>query len=406
MSDSVESILHEVTGGRPFVFVIMAFRQHWSTYRVIKSVVENETDRVCIRADDLPTSGHDLLGVIHLLIERADLVVAEISSERENVFYEVGYAIGRNRPLLLIADSSRDIPTDLKGRSIICYEESREGGEMFERRLREALRTRLGSRYVLLQEMLTAPKPAPSFIVASPWYPTQRKGHPGQRRDRRTFGDNLGIRGLLQAFGSLRGEDSGVELVSAQYSFENLGHEDINLYLVGSKWVNPLSGEMLRRIQENTGPERWYLGRIPRDPKTGTLLPNASREQEESGNYICGLYEITPENCKKWVGESKKDPETGGLVDWVDYGLLVRAPHPDWPDRVVMVLAGPNSLGTGAACLAATRSSKISEIRKMLPSGKELRDKLNPFWVLVKGTANHEGMLDETGVEIVKCGWF
>lgn len=406
MNESVESILQEVTGGRPFVFVIMAFRQHWSIYRIIKSIIESETDRKCIRADDLPSSGHDLLGVVHLLIDRADLVIAEISSDRENVFYEVGYAIGRNRPLLLIADNVREIPTDLKGRSVICYEESRDGGDVFERRLREALRTRLGSRYAMLQEMLLAPKPAPSYIVASPRYPSNRQAAPGQRRDSRTFGDNLGIRGLLQAFGLLRGEDSGVELVSAQYSEENLAERDVNLYLIGSRRVNPISGKMLRNVQEQRRNELWYLGRIPRDPVTRKLLPKAPREAEEVGEYVTGLYEITDQECKKWYGESVDAADAGGAVDRTDYGLLVRAPHPVHSGRIVMILAGPNSLGTGAACLAATRSSKIAEIRRTLPSGSGLGDKEKAFWALVKGTASGDGMLDESGVDIVKCGWF
>ena len=67
-------------------------------------------------------------------------------------------------------------------------------------------------------------------------------------------------------------------------------------------------------------------------------------------------------------------------------------------------MAGAHSLGTGAACLAATRSSLIQEIRSRLPEGV-LEDKKRTFWVLVKGTASERDyLLDEDGVTIEDAG--
>ena len=44
-----------------------------------------------------------------------------------------------------------------------------------------------------------------------------------------------------------------------------------------------------------------------------------------------------------------------------DYGLIVRGPHPKHPRRMVTIMAGPHSLGTGAACLAATKSHLVGD---------------------------------------------
>jgi hypothetical protein len=404
MTKSLEAIVQEKTGGRPFVFVIMKFDPDWNDcYATIKSIIENEMNRKCLRADEIGSAGHDLLETIHFFIDRAELVVAEISSTSENVYYEVGYAIGRNRPLFLLSNAQRNVPSDLKGRSLFIYHEF---GDSFEHRLRKELLDRLGPRYRLLRDMLLGPNPAPSYIAASPRYPSDRNSVPGQRRDRRTFADNLGIRGLLQSFGSLLGEDSGVELVSAQYCATSLMEEPVNLYLIGSKKVNPLAGEMLRLIQADRGGDRWYFGLMPVDHRSGNHLPQAERESAEKGDYLCRLYEITANSCKLWAGRSMEASDGFGVVHEVDYGLVIRAPHPQHPDRVVMLMAGAHSLGTGAACLAATRSSLIEQIVSRLPDSRSLANKNNAFWALVKGTANADGMLDDSGVTVEQCDWF
>ena len=85
-----------------------------------------------------------------------------------------------------------------------------------------------------------------------------------------------------------------------------------------------------------------------------------------------------------------------------DYGLVLRGPVPGHPGRIMMVLAGAHALGTGAACLAATRPDKIREIRAMLPKNA-MEDKGQLIWALVKGTAAAgDYHLDGESVEVVK----
>jgi hypothetical protein len=349
-----------------------------------------------------------LLGTVHLLIDGADLVIAELSTERPNVYYEVGYTIGRNRPMLLLAPNTMvdKIPADLRGRTFVSYDDSKDGHALLEQKLVNWLRKLLGARIALLRDMLRPDRPAPAYVIASPRYPSDRSQIPGQRKDRRTFGDNLGIRGLLEAFGAIVGEKSGVELVSGQYCPDEIIDQDVNLYFIASKKVNPPCGEMLQRVQEQFGGERWYLGNLPNHP--GTDRPDFSQARKENPNedYICRLYENTADGCYYHKGDVK-DATDVGKVHTKDFGIIVRAPHPAHDGRIVVILAGAHSLGTGAACLAATRSSKIADIKRLLEVNGSLGDKRRAFWAFVRGDHSPtDGLLDETGVTVERAEWY
>jgi len=229
---------------------------------------------------------------------------------------------------------------------------------------------------VLLREMLVANNAQPAYVVASPKYPnrnSRKNKKPRQAYDHRTFGDNLGVRGLIHAFGALLGVEE-VELISAQHAPPNLARRPLNLYLIGSPKVNPSTRPLLRRTQRDCTPQ-WTFGPLP--------------GKKERGNWDVVLY-------------LRKDGKTTRFAD--NHGLLVRAPHPHHPDRVILIAAGPRSIGTGAACLAATRPTLIKKISAMLPAGV-LGDKRRKFWALVQGTIIHKGrLLEEDGVHIVEAG--
>ena len=279
------------------------------------------------------------------------------------------------------------IPTDLKGLEFIEYSGSREGMETFQNRLGEHLRVRIGSQVALLRDMLEASIPRPAFILASPKYPTAASGHPP---DERTYGDNLGILGLITAFAALSGEDTGVELASAQYFPAGLLNRPSSLYLIGAPDVNPATGEMLTRIQRGKEP-RWSLEHVGEDTASVSLCRTGA------GTTV--------------VFNSEKVEHGGRLVDSQDYGILIRAPHPDHRrDRIVLIMAGSKSLGTGAACLAATRSPLVRQIKDALdklPEPVDLADKQQAFWVLVRGQASTgDWLLDAEGVSVVEVGNF
>jgi hypothetical protein len=54
-------------------------------------------------------------------IDRADLIIADMSTRNPNVFYEVGYADARDKLCILITADAADIPFNLKHRRHIVY---------------------------------------------------------------------------------------------------------------------------------------------------------------------------------------------------------------------------------------------------------------------------------------------
>jgi len=72
---------------------------------------------------------------------------------------------------------------------------------------------------------------------------------------------------------------------------------------------------------------------------------------------------------------------------------------------MVLIMAGAHSLGTGAACLAATRSMLIRQIKDALPDTVDFADKSRTIWVLVKGiSSERDRLLDESGVSVLEAG--
>src|SRR3972149_8417401 len=77
------------------------------------------------------------------------------------------------------------------------------------------------------------------------------------------------------------------------------------------------------------------------------------------------LYRTAAGNTEAIQGELEETEVEGEKAEiWKeDYGIVLRGAHPLHPGRLVLILAGAHSLGTGAACLAATRSALIQKIR-------------------------------------------
>ncbi len=394
-------IIHELTHGKPYVLVVMAYKEartntdkRAALYKLIKHVVEQESQLVCLRADELMRSGHELLEKIHILVDRASLVIAEISDARPNVFYEVGYAMGskkESRPILLIERGVKP-PYDLQGLEVFEYENTMDGVESFRGKFAEHLRMRLKPVLPLLRKMLAPSNPEPSYIVTSPKYPGKHSRIQGQVFDSRTFGDHVGILGLISAFGLFYGDAKNVELISAQHAPPDLLERDINLYLIGSRKVNKWSRELTEFLTKDKWP-RWEFDPHPKS-KCG-----------ESGDWLCALFRAEKEGRQLVEGQLSVIGQEEKAEIWTsDYGVLLRGPHPKRQGRLAFVLAGAHSLGTAAACLTATRSSVIERLRVKLPEGV-LEDRTRTFWALVKGTTSPDDyLIREEDVEIVETG--
>ena len=88
----------------------------------IKGACE-EVDAYCERVG--PDTFDGTIGDrIHVLISKADIVVAEMSTQNPEVFYQAGYAHALGKPVVLVTQDGGDIPFNLNQYSHIVYGDS------------------------------------------------------------------------------------------------------------------------------------------------------------------------------------------------------------------------------------------------------------------------------------------
>jgi len=366
----------------------MTYHEGYAFFERIRMIVAEETGLECIRADDIPGAGEDLRGKVHAAIEHAVFVIADVSHARPNIYYEVGYSVARNKPMLLLARGDVEIPTDLLGVELIRCADNKEGSRHFENSLRRHLAVHAESNVSLLRSMILPQNPHPSYILVSPKPPSADSRFQFHPYERRTYGDYLGVIGILGAFASVYSEHFAPDLLTASRAPQDLMEWDANIYLIGSPKVNRFTGQFLEGVQKGRAPN-WRLhpcdnGEDVRD-----------YEVHLSGDLESGQFG-TP--CERAL------PRDSGKYE--DYGLVVRGPHPRHPHRMVTILAGPHSFGTGVACLAATRSQLIRQIGQRLAGTVDLNMRDTPIWILVKGVGGDDRHIHPEGVEIVDAGTY
>lgn len=111
------------------VAVLMPFMEEWSERIWIKILRPHlaSLGLTAVRADDL--YGRDVMEDIWSMILDAELVIADITSRNANVFYELGLAHTIGKPVILITQSTSDIPFDLNRYRHVIYEDNLDGYE-------------------------------------------------------------------------------------------------------------------------------------------------------------------------------------------------------------------------------------------------------------------------------------
>ncbi len=178
-------------------------------------------------------------------------------------------------------------PSDLLGLEVLRYSTQVGPFDQFKKELRETLRRRLNTNRALLWDMLEPEARRPIFILSSPKSPQRDSPDDPGLYDERTFGDYLGIVGLLSAFGSFTGEYGNVELISAQlYPKDLLASRPASLFLIGSPKSNRATGVVLTMLHKLWEPQ-WHLPPQNDAPAKGNYpsSSNASRtEKPQSTN--------------------------------------------------------------------------------------------------------------------------
>lgn len=129
-----------VKGQQAVCFVVMQFTDEYNSLysEVIRPTCEEFKYKV-VRADDFYTSGL-IIEDITRSIKESTLVIADVTPNNANVFYEVGFAHGIGKPTILLSDRKREkLPFDISGFRTLFYDNTIGGKGAVEERLRRHL---------------------------------------------------------------------------------------------------------------------------------------------------------------------------------------------------------------------------------------------------------------------------
>jgi hypothetical protein len=104
----------------------------------VKPSIENSCSLRCERGDDVFGS-NVIMEDIRQSIERARLVIADLTGRNPNVFYEVGIAHTLNKDVLLLSQSMNDVPFDLRHRRVLVYDYTPKGCKKLEKSIIESV---------------------------------------------------------------------------------------------------------------------------------------------------------------------------------------------------------------------------------------------------------------------------
>lgn len=124
----------------PTCFAVMQFTDEFNVlYQdVIRPVCESYGYKV-VRGDDFYTSGQIMEDVTQS-IRSAALIIADVTPDNANVFYEVGYAHAIGKPTILLSDRKRErLPFDISGFRTLFYDNTIGGKAVVEARLKQHL---------------------------------------------------------------------------------------------------------------------------------------------------------------------------------------------------------------------------------------------------------------------------
>ncbi|MFY1846257.1 hypothetical protein [Achromobacter dolens] len=113
-----------MTDPKPFVFVLMPFHRDFND--VYRLGIKQTAEEAGLRAErvDEQLYSESMLERIYQQITVADIIVADMTGQNPNVFYEVGYAHARGKICILLTQNASDIPFDLKQHRHIVYGDS------------------------------------------------------------------------------------------------------------------------------------------------------------------------------------------------------------------------------------------------------------------------------------------
>ena len=125
-------------------FVLMPFEEEWSERIWTKHVetVLTDSGMKAVRADDL--YGSHILSDIWKGIAESRVIIADITCRNPNVMYELGVAHAMQKDVIILAQTAKDIPFDIKQHRCLIYKDNSDGYEKLEKQLPLYLKQILG----------------------------------------------------------------------------------------------------------------------------------------------------------------------------------------------------------------------------------------------------------------------
>ncbi|MBF0345526.1 MAG: response regulator [Nitrospirae bacterium] len=124
-SDNIEEKLIDIFKKeltKKYIFVCMPF--HLDFYDIYDSGIKPTVEKIgfkCERADNIHYNS-GIIEKVYSKIKSAHMIIADITGQNPNVFYEVGYAHALGKEVILITKKAEDIPTDLKNFNHIVHD--------------------------------------------------------------------------------------------------------------------------------------------------------------------------------------------------------------------------------------------------------------------------------------------
>ncbi|MBF0608419.1 MAG: response regulator [Candidatus Magnetobacterium sp. LHC-1] len=105
-----------------YIFVCMPFDKKFTdVYKLgIKPTVE-QIGFICERADEIQHNG-GIIEKVYGKIRSAYIIIADMTGQNANVFYEVGYAHASEKDVILLTQKAEDIPFDLRNFNHVIYD--------------------------------------------------------------------------------------------------------------------------------------------------------------------------------------------------------------------------------------------------------------------------------------------
>ena len=144
-------------------FVIMSLSpKSDSIYHIaIKPTVET-LGMKCVRIDDIYYIGQPIVTTILSTLQKAELVIVDITKKDPNVFYELGFAHATKDNVIIMSQAPEDLPFDLNLMRLIVYDNTAPGIENLKLKLEKEIerlkRKPDFSKYELFTDKESLPK--------------------------------------------------------------------------------------------------------------------------------------------------------------------------------------------------------------------------------------------------------